>query len=60
MLRVCRKSEWEDGSELAHDEDRALRRAIGRLARPEARPLGAAVVRRYQKDTRVVQPETRA
>jgi hypothetical protein len=48
MLRVCRKGDGEGGQALSADEDRALRLAFGRFAKPEARSAGAAVVRRYQ------------
>jgi hypothetical protein len=48
MLRVCRKGDAEGGQSLSAEEDRALRRAFGRFAKPEARATGAAVVRHYQ------------
>lgn len=34
MLRVCRKGEVEGGQVLSAEEDRALRLAFGRFAKP--------------------------
>jgi hypothetical protein len=48
VLGVCRKGEVDGGQALSAEEDRALRQAFGRFAPLEARPEGAAVVRRYQ------------
>jgi hypothetical protein len=48
MLKVCRKGEAEGGEALNPEEDRALKLAFSRFAKPEARAAGAAVVRRYQ------------
>ena len=49
MLQVSRRSGVQDQRALSVEEDRALRRAFGRFAEPEARAAGAAVVHRYQR-----------
>ncbi len=49
MLQVSRRSGVQDQRALLPQEDRALRRAFGRFAEPEARAAGAAVVHRYQR-----------
>ena len=49
MLQVSRRSGVQDQRVLSPQEDRALRRAFGRYAEPEARAAGAAVVHHYQR-----------
>ncbi len=49
MLKVSRRGAVQDVRELSMQEDRALRPAFGRFAEPDARPAGAAVIRRYQR-----------
>ena len=49
MLKVSRRGAVQDVRELSMQEDRALRSAFGRFAEREARPAGAAVIRRYQR-----------
>lgn len=49
MLSVTRRGDVQDVRELSAQEDRALRRAFGRLPEPDARMAGAAVLRRYKR-----------
>ena len=48
MLKACEKGDYRAFIALSEYEDRALRRAYGRFASPEARAVGAEVVQRFQ------------